>query len=234
MLEINDLNVYYEGVHVLKGINLTVEDGKIISLIGANGAGKTTTLKAVMGLIAKASGSITYDNDDITNLKTDRVVKKGVVLKPEDRKVFPDLTVDENIAIGAYGRNDKVSIKLDRKWIFDLFPKLEERKWQKAGALSGSEQQMLAIARALMSKPKLLLMDEPSLGMAPLAIKRIFEIIKEVNSSGVNVLLAEQKAKMALEISDYAYFMESGIISLSGAGKVLLENDEVKKIYLGE
>jgi branched-chain amino acid transport system ATP-binding protein len=211
-----------------------VPDGKIISLIGANGAGKSTTLKAIMGLVPKTSGTILYDKKDITESKTKDIVKDGLILTPEGRRVFPDLTVDENITLGAYVRKDKDGIAKDRKWVFELFPRLEERKWQAAGTLSGGEQQMLAVARSLMGRPKLLMMDEPSLGLAPLIVKNIFGIIKEINQAGVNVLLIEQNAKAALEISDYGYVMETGVVTLSGTGKDLLVNDRVKKAYLGE
>lgn len=234
MLEIKDLHVHYGGIHALRGISLNIEDGKIISLVGANGAGKSTALKAIMSLIQKTSGSVIYDGKDITNEKTKNIVKGGVILTPEGRRVFPDLTVDENIALGAYTRKDKVEIAKDRDWVFELFPRLEERKWQAAGTLSGGEQQMLAVARSLMGRPKLLMMDEPSLGLAPLIVKNIFSIIKEINKAGVNVLLIEQNAKAALEISDYGYVMETGVITISGTGKELLGNDQVRKAYLGE
>lgn len=234
MLEIKDLNVHYGGIHALRGISLNVEDGKIISLIGANGAGKSTTLKAIMSLIQKSSGSVIYNGKDISNHKTKDIVKSGIVLTPEGRRVFPDLTVDENIALGAYTRKDKAEIAKDRDWVFELFPRLEERKWQAAGTLSGGEQQMLAVARSLMGRPKLLMMDEPSLGLAPLIVKNIFSIIKEINKAGVNVLLIEQNAKAALEIADYGYVMETGVITISGPGKELLVNDQVRKAYLGE
>ena len=234
MLEIKDLQVHYGGIHALRGISLNVEDGKIISLVGANGAGKSTTLKAIMGLVSKTSGSVVYDGQDITNHKTRDIVKNGLILTPEGRRVFPDLTVDENIALGAYTRKDKAEIAKDRKWVLELFPRLEERKWQAAGTLSGGEQQMLAVARSLMGRPKLLMMDEPSLGLAPLIVKSIFGIIKEINAAGVNVLLIEQNAKAALEISDYGYVMETGVITISGTGKELLVNDQVRKAYLGE
>lgn len=234
MLEIKDLQVHYGGIHALRGISLNVEDGKIISLVGANGAGKSTTLKAIMGLVPKTTGTAIYDGKDITNYKTKDIVKSGLVLTPEGRRVFPDLTVDENIALGAYTRKDKAEIAKDRKWVFELFPRLEERKWQVAGTLSGGEQQMLAVARSLMGRPKLLMMDEPSLGLAPLIVKSIFGIIKEINKAGVNVLLIEQNAKAALEISDYGYVMETGVITISGTGKELLVNDQVRKAYLGE
>lgn len=234
MLEIKDLHVHYGGIHALRGISLNVEDGKIISLIGANGAGKSTTLKAIMSLTQKTSGSVIYDGKDMTNAKTKDIVKSGIILTPEGRRVFPDLTVDENIALGAYTRKDKAEIAKDRKWVFELFPRLEERKWQAAGTLSGGEQQMLAVGRSIMGRPKLLMMDEPSLGLAPLIVKDIFSIIKEIKKTGVNVLLIEQNAKAALEIADYGYVMETGVITISGTGKELLVNDQVRKAYLGE
>ena len=234
MLEIKDLQVHYGGIHALRGISLNIADGKIISLIGANGAGKSTTLKAVMGLIPKTMGTVIYDGKDISADKTRDIVKNGLILTPEGRRVFPDLTVDENIALGAYTRKDKAEIAKDRKWVLELFTRLEERKWQAAGTLSGGEQQMLAVARSLMGRPKLLMMDEPSLGLAPLIVKSIFGIIKEINKAGVNVLLIEQNAKAALEISDYGYVMETGVITISGTGKELLVNDQVRKAYLGE
>jgi len=234
MLEVKDLQVHYGGIHALRGISFKVEDGKIISLIGANGAGKSTTLKAIMSLVQKSSGSVIYNGKDITNKKTKDIVMEGIVLTPEGRRVFPDLTVDENLTLGAYTRKDKTEIAKDRKWVFELFPRLEERKWQVAGTLSGGEQQMLAVARSLMARPKLLMMDEPSLGLAPLIVKNIFGIIREINKAGVNVLLIEQNAKAALEISDYGYVMETGAIVISGTGKELLVNDQVRKAYLGE
>ncbi len=234
MLKIRDLHIYYGGIHALRGVSLDVPDGQIISLIGANGAGKSTTLKAVMSLIPKAQGTVEFDGVDITKMQTRDVVRQGVVLCPEGRRVFPDLTIEENMTMGAYLRKDKEGIAKDTKWVYELFPRLYDRKWQLAGTMSGGEQQMLAVGRALMSKPKLLMMDEPSLGLAPLVVKSIFEIIKVINAAGVNVLLIEQNAKAALEISDYAYVMETGVITLSGAGKDLLVNDKVKAAYLGE
>lgn len=234
MLEIKDLQVHYGGIHALRGISLEIPDGKIISLIGANGAGKSTTLKAIMGLVPKTTGTVLYNGKDITASKTKDIVKDGLILTPEGRRVFPDLTVDENIKLGAYVRKDKEEIAKDHKWVFELFPRLEERKWQAAGTLSGGEQQMLAVARSLMGRPRLLMMDEPSLGLAPLIVKNIFEIIKEINRAGVNVLLIEQNAKAALEISDYGYVMETGVVTLAGPGKQLLADENVKKAYLGE
>ena len=234
MLSIKGLHVFYGGIHALRGIDLEVPDGQIISLIGANGAGKSTTLKSIMGLVPKTEGTIMWNDTDITNIHTKEVVKQGIVLCPEGRRVFPDLTVEENLRIGAYLRNDKEGIQKDKDWVYDLFPRMKEREWQLAGTLSGGEQQMLAVGRALMSKPKLLMLDEPSLGLAPLVIKDIFAIIKEIKEAGVNVLLIEQNAKAALEISDYAYVMETGTITMSGVGKELLNDERVKKAYLGE
>ena len=234
MLTIKDLHVHYGGIHALRGINLEVAEGQIISLIGANGAGKSTTLKSIMGLVNKTSGTIEWNGKDITNMATRHVVKEGIVLCPEGRRVFPDLTVEENLRIGAYLRNDKDGIQKDKEWVYELFPRMKEREWQLAGTLSGGEQQMLAVGRALMSKPKLLMLDEPSLGLAPLVIKDIFSIIKQIKEAGVNVLLIEQNAKAALEISDYAYVMETGIITMSGKGKDLMNDERVKKAYLGE
>lgn len=234
MLRIENLNIHYGGIHALRGVSLEVPDKKIISLIGANGAGKSTTLKAIMSLIPKTSGIVVFNDRDITRMQTRDIVYEGVVLCPEGRRVFPDLTIEENLTMGAFLRKDKEGIARDTKWVYELFPRLWERKWQLAGTLSGGEQQMLAVGRALMSKPKLLMMDEPSLGLAPLVVKSIFEIIKEINRAGVNVLLIEQNAKAALEISDYAYVLETGIVSLSGTGKELLGNDNVRAAYLGE
>ena len=234
MLSIRGLHVYYGGIHALRGIDLDVPDGQIISLIGANGAGKSTTLKSIMGLVPKSEGTIMWNEKNITNIHTKEVVGHGIVLCPEGRRVFPDLTVEENLRIGAYLRNDMDGIQKDKDWVYDLFPRMKEREWQLAGTLSGGEQQMLAVGRALMSKPKLLMLDEPSLALAPLVIKDIFAIIKEIKAAGVNVLLIEQNAKAALEISDYAYVMETGTITMSGPGKELLNDERVKKAYLGE
>jgi branched-chain amino acid transport system ATP-binding protein len=234
MLAIRDLHVYYGGIHALRGINIDVPDGQIISLIGANGAGKSTTLKSIMGLVPKAEGNVYWDNDDLTSMRTKDIVAEGIILCPEGRKIFPDLTVDENIMAGAYLRKDKEQIAKDKEWVYSLFPRLKERTWQLGATLSGGEQQMLAVSRALMSKPKLLMLDEPSLGLAPLVIKDIFEIIQEIKKEGVNILLIEQNAKAALEISDYAYVMETGVITMAGPGKQLLADERVQHAYLGE
>lgn len=234
MLKIENLNVFYGGIHALRGITMEVPDKKIISLIGANGAGKSTTLKSIMGLVPKSEGIVDFNGKNITTSQTKDIVGEGIVLCPEGRRVFPDLTVTENLTLGAYLRKDKEGIKKDKKWVFELFPRLLEREWQLAGTLSGGEQQMLAVGRAIMSKPKLLMLDEPSLGLAPLVVKDIFSIIRQINDVGVNILLIEQNAKAALEIADYAYVMETGNITLSGTGKELLASDSVKKAYLGE
>jgi branched-chain amino acid transport system ATP-binding protein len=234
MLAINDLHVSYGGIKALRGINLKIEEGQIVTLIGANGAGKSSTLRAIMNLVKKESGTIIYDDDDLTNLKTQEIVKKGIVLSPEGRRVFPNLTVEENLILGAYTIKDKASIQNQMNKMFELFPRLKEREWQKAGTLSGGEQQMLAVARALMIKPKVLMLDEPSLGLAPLLVKDIFEIIKEINRQGNTILLIEQNAKKALEVAHYGYVIETGSIVLEGEGRSLLNNDKVKEAYLGE
>ena len=232
MLAIRNLNVHYGGIHALRGIDIDVPDGKIISLIGANGAGKSTTLRTIAGLVKPAHGRVHLQGEDITGYSPDRIVSKGITLVPEGRHVFPDLTVLENLKIGAYLRKD--DLEEDIRWVYDLFPRLKERSWQAAGTLSGGEQQMLAVGRALMSRPKLMMMDEPSLGLAPLVVKGIFDIIKEINHQGVTILLIEQNANMALQTADLAYVMETGRITLSGPGRELMKNDAIKKAYLGK
>jgi len=234
MLAIRNLNVHYGGIHALRGIDIDVPDGRIISLIGANGAGKSTTLKSVMGLVPKSDGHVYWDDTEITSMRTKDIVGEGIILCPEGRRIFPDLTVDENIAAGAYLRKDKAGIARDRDWVYELFPRIAERTWQLGATLSGGEQQMLAVARSLMSKPKLLMLDEPSLGLAPLVIKDIFAVIQKIKEDGVNILLIEQNAKAALEISDYAYVMETGVITMAGPGKALLNDERVQQAYLGE
>ncbi len=234
MLAIRNLNVHYGGIHALRGIDIDVPDGKIISLIGANGAGKSTTLKSVMGLVPKSDGHVFWDDTEITNLRTKDIVAAGITLCPEGRRIFPDLTVDENIAAGAYLRKNKAEIAKDRDWVYSLFPRLSERTWQLGATLSGGEQQMLAVARSLMSRPKLLMLDEPSLGLAPLVIRDIFNVIQKIKEDGVNILLIEQNAKVALDISDYAYVMETGVITMAGPGKALLNDPRVQQAYLGE
>ncbi|MBP2027478.1 branched-chain amino acid transport system ATP-binding protein [Acetoanaerobium pronyense] len=232
MLDIKDLNVYYSGIHALKGINLKVKENSIVSLIGANGAGKSTTLKAIMNM-TKYNGNIDFSGKKLSSMKTKDIVKEGFTLVPEGRRVFSNLTVYENLLLGAYSRKDK-EIQKDINSIYEIFPRLKERKEQKGGTMSGGEQQMLAIGRALMSRPKLLMMDEPSLGLAPLIVKDIFNIIKDIHSEGVTILLIEQNAKAALEIADYGYVLETGNIVLEGEGKALLHDERVKSAYLGE
>lgn len=231
ILKINDLKVNYGGIEAVKGISFDVPTGEIITLIGANGAGKSSTLRAIAGLVKPASGSIVFEGDDITGKDPTAIVTKGITLVPEGRKIFPDLTVLENLRIGAYLRNDDLTDDLN--WVYDLFPRLKERSWQAGGTLSGGEQQMLAVGRALMSRPKVIMMDEPSLGLAPIIVRGIFDIIKEINKQGVTVLLIEQNANMALKTADIGYVMETGRITMSGAGSELLTNEEVKKAYLG-
>jgi branched-chain amino acid transport system ATP-binding protein len=233
MLIIKDLYVNYGGIKALQGINIEVPEGKIITLIGGNGAGKSTTLRAAIGLVKPLSGNILYNGQDITEYKTVDIVKQGMALVPEGRRVFTNLSVGENLVLGAYSRKDKDEIAADQEKVFSIFPRLKERLKQKAGTLSGGEQQMLAVGRAIMSKPKLLMMDEPSLGLAPLIVKEIFNVIKEINSLGVTILLIEQNARVALEIADYGYVLETGSIVLKGTGADLLNNDNVKKAYLG-
>lgn len=235
MLKIENLSVHYGGIHALQGISLEVPEGKIVTLIGANGAGKSTTLKAIVGLVKASEGSsVTWNGKDLLGTQTKDIVESGIVLVPEGRRVFPNLSVDENLSLGAYARRDKTAIEADRARVFKLFPRLDDRKKQKAGTLSGGEQQMLAVGRALMTRPKLLMMDEPSLGLAPLVVKMIFDIIKEINSGGTTVLLVEQNAKAALEAAHYGYVLETGRISFHGAGRDLLADDRVRKAYLGE
>ena len=232
MLKIENLSVSYGGIKALRNISLEVPEGQIVTLIGANGAGKSTTLRSVVGLVKAHEGKIEFNGKNILNLPTNKIIEQGITLVPEGRRVFPDLTVLENIKIGAYLRND--NLDEDIEWVYSLFPRLKERSWQLAGTLSGGEQQMLAVARALMSKPKLLMMDEPSLGLAPLVIKDIFNIIQEINKQGVTILLIEQNANMALKIAHTAYVLETGNITLSGSGAELLENEAVKEAYLGK
>ena len=232
MLKIEDLKVNYGGIEAVKGISFDVAEGSIVTLIGANGAGKSTTLRTIAGLVQPRSGKISFLDEDITGLKPDKIVSRGITLVPEGRRVFSDLTVLENLKVGAYLRNDDLTD--DINWVYDLFPRLKERSWQAAGTLSGGEQQMLAVGRALMSRPKLMMMDEPSLGLAPIVVKDIFSIIKEINKQGVTILLIEQNANMALHTADVGYVLETGSITLSGPGDDLLKNEAVKKAYLGK
>lgn len=232
ILEVKNLNVSYGGIKAVKDLSFAVESGEIVTLIGANGAGKSSTLRSIVGLVKPESGEITFDGKEIASLPTDRIVGEGITLVPEGRRVFSDLTVLENLKIGAYMRKDP--LEEDIKWVYDLFPRLKERSWQLAGTLSGGEQQMLAIGRALMSRPKLIMMDEPSLGLAPIIVQGVFEIIREINKQGMTILLVEQNANMALKAAHRAYVMETGRITLSGTGKELSENEEVKAAYLGK
>lgn len=234
MLEIKDLHVSYGGIQALRGVSLNVPDGKIVTLIGANGAGKSTLMRTISGLVKAQSGSILWNGQELLGKPIDQIVSSGIAMSPEGRRVFADLTVLENLKIGAYLRKDKDGIENDLKWVYELFPRLEERSWQLAGTLSGGEQQMLAVGRALMSRPKVLMMDEPSLGLAPLVVQGIFDIIRTINKEGVTVLLIEQNANMALKVADYAYVLETGTLTLSGTGAELLTNEQVKAAYLGK
>ncbi len=233
MLRVSELKVRYGGIEAVKGITFEVPEGKIVTLIGANGAGKSTVLRTVAGLVRPSEGRIHFQGADITGLSSDKIVSMGLALVPEGRRVFPNLTVLENLKIGAYLRQDKESIETDLNWVYELFPRLKERSWQAAGTLSGGEQQMLAVGRALMGRPRLIMMDEPSLGLAPLVVKGIFEIIREINRKGVTVLLIEQNANMALQTADVGYVLETGRVTLTGTGRELLNNAAVKKAYLG-
>ena len=231
ILSIHDLSVNYGGIEAVKGISFDVHESEIVTLIGANGAGKSSTLRTIAGLVKPSGGTINFRGDNITGRDATTIVKKGITLVPEGRHIFPDLTVLENLKVGAYLRSDDISG--DIQWVYDLFPRLRERSWQAGCTLSGGEQQMLAVGRALMARPKLIMMDEPSLGLAPLVVRDIFEIIRQINRQGVSILLIEQNANMALKVADSAYVMETGCITLSGAGKDLLNNEAVKKAYLG-
>lgn len=231
MLKAEDLNVYYGKIHALKGISFEVKKGEVVSLIGANGAGKSTTLKTISGMLRSKTGSITFMDEDISNIESFKLVDRGIAHVPEGRRIFLDMSVMENLEMGAYIRGKANKSDLDN--IFERFPRLFERKDQVAGTLSGGEQQMLAMGRALMSRPKLLMLDEPSMGLAPILVEQIFDIIKELHKAGTTILLVEQNAEMALEISDRAYVIESGKVTLSGPGHALMNSDIVKKAYLG-
>ncbi|MCC2826097.1 ABC transporter ATP-binding protein [Faecalicatena orotica] len=232
MLEVKDLNVSYGGIKAVKDISFSVPKGEVVTLIGANGAGKSSTLRSIVGLVKPESGSILLKGEELAGVSTEQIVTKGITLVPEGRRVFPDMTVAENLKIGAYMRKD--SLDEDMNWVYDLFPRLKERSWQLAGTLSGGEQQMLAIGRALMSRPEIIMMDEPSLGLAPIIVKGVFDIIREINKQGVTILLVEQNANMALKAANLGYVMETGRITLSGTGAELLENEAVKAAYLGK
>ena len=231
LLHIENLQVRYGGIEAVKGVSFDVHEGEIVTLIGANGAGKSSTLRSIAGLEKPSAGKIIFRGDDLTGRDATSIVKKGITLVPEGRRIFADLTVLENLKVGAYLRNDDISE--DIQWVYDLFPRLKERSWQLGGTLSGGEQQMLAVGRALMGRPKLIMMDEPSLGLAPLIVKDIFTIIKEINRQGVTILLIEQNANMALKTANTGYVMETGRITLSGTGEELLSNEGVKAAYLG-
>ena len=233
MLEVRDLEVSYGLIRAIRGVSFAVNEGEIVALIGANGAGKTTIMHAVAGLIPKRAGQVSFLGNDITNTPAYRLVSMGMAQVPEGRRIFQELTVEENLRLGAYARKDKDGIQKDLEHVYDLFPRLLERKKQLAGTLSGGEQQMLAMARALMSRPKILLMDEPSMGLSPLLVKEIFHIIQDINKDGTTILLVEQNAKMALAIADRAYVLETGKISLEGTGEELSASEEVRKAYLG-
>jgi len=233
MLKIDNINVYYGAIHALKGLSLEVNEGEIVTLIGANGAGKSTTLKTISGLIRPKDGDVLYNGKSIINIPAQDIVKLGIAQVPEGRRIFANLTVLENLELGAYLRNDKAGIKATMEKVFDKFPRLKERLNQRAGTLSGGEQQMLAMGRALMCQPKLVLLDEPSMGLAPILVKEIFEIIKEINEQGTTILLVEQNAKMALSIANRAYVLETGRIVASGSASELLASEQIKKAYLG-
>ena len=232
ILEVKDLNVSYGGIKAVKDISFAVPKGEVVTLIGANGAGKSSTLRSIVGLVKPESGSILLKGEELAGMPTEQIVTKGITLVPEGRRVFPDMTVAENLKIGAYMRKD--SLDEDMNWVYDLFPRLKERSWQLAGTLSGGEQQMLAIGRALMSRPEIIMMDEPSLGLAPIIVKGVFDIIREINKQGVTILLVEQNENMALKAANLGYVMETGRITLSGTGAELLENEAVKAAYLGK
>lgn len=234
LLEVKNLNVHYGAIHVLKGVNFKVHRGEIVTILGANGAGKTTTLRTLSGLVRASSGDILFKNKSLAKIPAHQIVSRGISQSPEGRMVFPELTVLENLELGAYLRRDKDGIKKDMDYVYSLFPRLKERNKQLAGTLSGGEQQMLAIGRAYMSNPELLLLDEPSLGIAPILVKTIFDAIKEINSHGTTILLVEQNACMALKIANRGHVMEVGEMTLEGKGQELLDNPQIRKAYLGE
>ena len=234
LLSIEQLQVAYGGIRAVKGIDLEVKAGELVCLIGANGAGKTTTLRAITGIVHPAAGTVRYDGEDISRLKPHQIARKGLAMVPEGRGVFAQLTIEENLAMGAYARSDARGVAADVERSFSLFPRLKERRSQTAGTLSGGEQQMLAIARALMSRPKLLLLDEPSMGLAPLMVEKIFDVIRTIAAEGVTLLLVEQNARLALEVSHRGYVLEGGLVTLTGEGKTLLHDPRIREAYLGE
>lgn len=233
MLEVKNINVYYGAIHAIKGISLAVEEGEIVTLIGANGAGKSTTLRTISGLLKPKTGEINFLNKNIAGMPAHKIVREGISQVPEGRRIFAEMTVQENLELGAFTRSDKDEIQNDFKMVFGRFPRLEERKSQLAGTLSGGEQQMLAMGRALMSRPRLLLLDEPSMGLAPLLIREIFNIIADIHKTGTTVLLVEQNANMALSIANRAYVLETGRITISGDAKELAASEDIRKAYLG-
>ena len=234
LLALEQLQVSYGGIRAVKGVDLHVDEGELVCLIGANGAGKTTTLRAVTGLVRAAAGRIVYGGEEITALRVHEIARRGLALVPEGRGVFAQLTIEENLAMGAYARGDRAGVAADVERLFTLFPRLKERRRQTAGTLSGGEQQMLAISRALMSRPKLLLLDEPSMGLAPLMVERIFEVVRSIAAEGVTMLLVEQNARLALEVSHRGYVLEGGLIAFSGEARSLLGDPRVREAYLGE
>ncbi len=233
MLSINNVHVYYGGIHALKGVSLDAPEGKIVTLIGANGAGKSTLLRAICNLIPSKSGDIRFKEHSLLRLPTHEIVKRGIAMIPEGRRIFPNLSVYENLRLGAYARKDDAEIQNDLEWVYGLFPRLRERHRQSAGTLSGGEQQMLAVGRGLMTRPSLLMLDEPSLGLAPKLVEDIFNIIRAIHKQGLTILLIEQNALAALKVADYAYVLETGSVILSGKGNDLLHSEEVRKAYLG-
>ncbi|HEX5130266.1 MAG TPA: ABC transporter ATP-binding protein [Usitatibacter sp.] len=234
MLALQQLQVAYGGIRAVKGIDLEVGAGELVCLIGANGAGKTTTLKAITGLVRAAAGRIVYDGQDLAGQRVHEIARRGLAMVPEGRGVFPQLTIQENLSMGAYAREDRAAVQADVERVFTLFPRLKERRGQTAGTLSGGEQQMLAMARALMSRPKLLLLDEPSMGLAPLMVERIFEVVRQIAAEGVTLLLVEQNARLALEASHRGYVLDGGLVTISGASRELLHDPRVREAYLGE
>ena len=233
LLELKDLNVYYGSIHAIKGISLEVNQGEIVTLIGANGAGKSTTLRTISGLLKSKSGTITFEGKDIAGIKAHEIVRSGISQVPEGRRIFAEMSVMENLDLGAFTRKDKDGIKADIKHVFELFPRLEERKNQIAGTLSGGEQQMLAMGRALMSNASMLMLDEPSMGLSPLLVQEIFDIIRDIHKEGMTILLVEQNAQMALSVADRAYVLETGRVVMDGTGAELLTNERVRSAYLG-
>lgn len=244
MLEIKDLHVHYGGIHAVQGVSMRIPQGRIVTLIGANGAGKSSVIRSISGLVKDTKGEVLFTpaardgseprTEQLLGKSPEDIIRRGISVSPEGRRILPHLTVEENLMLGAYIRNDKEGIAQDIDWVYNLFPRLRERSWQKGGTLSGGEQQMLAVGRALMAKPQLVMMDEPSLGLAPIVVRGIFDIIREINAQGITVLLIEQNANMALKIADQAYVMQTGTITMSGTGRELAENEEVKAAYLGK